>query len=63
MDQREPMHRLTTVGPLCGERGPLSAEDAEVTCATCRALLQLAAQRRRSLIRRSVRLIAPLANA
>lgn len=64
MDHLDTTHRLDVDRALCGERdGLASTLDAAVTCPTCRALLELAARRRRELVRRSVRLIGALAVA
>jgi hypothetical protein len=66
MRHLETTHRLAEDGALalCGDDAPCaSTEDAAVTCPTCRALIALQAMRRRTLILRSVVVIAPLATA
>lgn len=64
MDDRGTTHRLDQDGALCGARGvTLTPVDAVVSCPTCLALMALAAERRRRLVRRSVVLIGKLASA
>lgn len=60
----ETTHRLTDGGALCGEpAGWLTPCDDTVTCLVCRALLDLEAEERRWLVRRSMVLIAKPASA
>jgi hypothetical protein len=64
MNPRDPTHRLDQEGSLCGLDGDtLTPFDSSVDCPTCLALIELAERRRRSLVRRSVIVIARLAAA
>lgn len=64
MKPLETTHRLDQDRALCGDdAATLSPHDSAVNCPTCLALLELAARRRRALVRRSVLVIGKLAMA